>query len=363
MFGHNDTMSYRRILVTGGAGFVGSSLALRLKGAFPQTRVSALDNLSRKGSELNVPRLEAGGIIFMRGDVRHAEDFKQFAGVDLIVDCAAEPSVMAGKDGSPLYALETNLWGTVNALELARTSKAKILFLSSSRVYPVAELNAIVTKETPTRFAIASGQTLAGVSENGISETFPLGEQRTLYGATKLASEMLIREYAMLYGTRAIINRCGVIAGPWQFGKVDQGVAVLWMAKHIFNQPLSYIGFGGQGKQVRDFLHIDDLWDAVALQLKEFNTYAGQTFNIGGGIGSSASLCELTELCQKISGTGIEISSAPDTRWGDIKLYVSDNARFSALSGWTPKRGVEDIMRDIHAWIIANKEALRPLLG
>ncbi len=359
---HNDTMDYRNVLVTGGAGFVGSSLALRLKSAFPDAEVCALDNLSRKGSELNVPRLEAAGIAFIRGDVRRAEDFKQFAGTDLIVDCAAEPSVMAGKDGSPLYALETNLWGTVNALELARTSKAKLLFLSSSRVYPVAELNAIETEETPERFAIAPGQTLLGVSPQGVSEAFSFGEQRTLYGATKLASEMLIKEYEFLYGTQAIINRCGVIAGPWQFGKADQGVAVLWMAKHVFNQQLSYIGFGGQGKQVRDFLHIDDLCDAIELQSKSFEVFSGHTFNIGGGVEHSASLKELTTLCQKITGNVVDVGSIPETRWGDAKIYISDNSRFSAISGWVPKRSVDETMRDIHAWITKNKKDLLDVL-
>jgi len=356
-------MTYRDIIITGGAGFVGASLALRLKKKYPSARVRSVDNLTRKGSELNVPRLEAAGVEFVQGDVRTAETFKKLGEADLVLDCAAEPSVLAGVGGSPLYALETNLWGTVNVLEFSRATGAKILFLSSSRVYPIQELNAIETQESDTRFVIAPRQSIPGVSKRGIREEFPIGEQRTLYGATKLSSEMLIREYALLYGTEAIINRCGVIAGPWQFGKVDQGVAVLWMARHVFKKPLSYIGFGGQGKQVRDFMHIDDLWDALELQLNDFSAFMGATFNVGGGEGSSASLLELTALCQKISGNVIEIASEPETRWGDIKLFISDSARFSAISGWKPARSMEDIMGDIHRWILPNRKVLEELLG
>ncbi|MFA6279096.1 MAG: NAD-dependent epimerase/dehydratase family protein [Candidatus Paceibacterota bacterium] len=355
-------MEYKHILITGGCGFVGSSLAIRLKEKYPQSRITTIDNLSRKGSELNKIRLLASGIECIEGDVRHAETFTPFDSVDLIFDCAAEPSVLAGKDGSPLYALETNLWGTVNVLELSRRTNAKIMFTSSSRVYPVRELNEISIVETDTRFMIAPDQTISGVTALGISEKFPIGVERTLYGATKLASEMLINEYALLYGTQAIINRCGVIAGPWQFGKVDQGVAVLWMARHVFQkQKLSYIGWGGEGKQVRDFLHPDDLFDALSYQLDHFDACVGNTFNLGGGTAHSASLKELTRICEKISGHTIIIDSVSETRWGDVKLYISDSSRFEKLSGWKPKRGVEIIMNDIHEWLISHKDMLAPI--
>lgn len=357
-------MTYRHILITGGCGFVGSSLALRLKETFPESRVTAVDNLSRKGSELNKIRLLKAGIECIESDVRYAKTFAPFDSADLIIDCAAEPSVLVGTDGSPRYALGTNLWGTVEMLELARRTSAAIIFLSTSRVYPVRELNEIATIENKTRFDLAPVQTMPGISERGVSEEFPLGKERTLYGATKLSSEMLIAEYALLYGTRAIINRCSVIAGPWQFGKVDQGVAVLWMARHVFpDQKLSYIGWGGEGKQVRDFLHPDDLFDALAYQLAHFDALAGNTFHLGGGTAQSASLQELTQLCRTITGRTIPIGSTPETRWGDVRLYISDNSRFGAISGWKPKRGVEFIMNDIHAWLIAHRDALSPIFA
>lgn len=352
----------QHILVTGGCGFVGSSLALRLKEKFPQSRITTVDNLSRKGSELNRLRLIEAGIECVTRDVRYTETFTSFDSIDLIIDCAAEPSVLAGKDGSPLYALETNLWGTVNMLECARRTNARVIFLSSSRIYPVRELNEIKVIETNTRFTIDPEQTLCGVTGRGINEEFPTGKERTLYGATKLASEMLIAEYALLYGTRAIINRCGVIAGPWQFGKVDQGIAVLWMARHVFSgQKLSYIGWGGEGKQVRDFLHPDDLFGALSYQLDHFDSLVGSTFNLGGGIAQSVSLQELTRLCEKITGRTITIDSVPETRWGDVRLYLSDNTCFEKISSWRPERSVETIMKDIHTWLVANTDTLLPI--
>lgn len=352
------------MLVTGGCGFVGSSLSLRLREKFPQSRITVVDNLSRKGSELNALRLREAGIECLVADVRYAETFAPFDSVDVILDCAAEPSVLAGKDGSPLYALETNLWGTVNMLELVRRTNAAVIFLSTSRVYPVSELNEINVIEKDTRFEIATNQTIQGITERGISESFPMGTARTLYGATKLASEMLIAEYALLYGTRAIINRCGVIAGQWQFGKVDQGVAVLWMARHVFpDTRLSYVGWGGEGKQVRDFLHPDDLFDALSYQLEHFDTLAGSTFNLGGGAAQSASLKELTRICENITGRNIAIGAVPETRWGDVRVYISDNARFEGISGWKPKRSVARIMSDIHSWLVANTDTLSPIFA
>ncbi len=126
--------------------------------------------------------------------------------------------------------------------------------------------------------------------------------------------------------------------------------------------PLSYIGFGGAGKQVRDFLHVDDLFDAVRWQLEHGEELWGSTFNIGGGAERSTSLQELTELCQRISGISFPIGAVPETRWGDVKLYVSDSSKFEAVSGWKPKKTLEDTMRDIHAWITDNRSLLEPIL-
>ena len=144
-----------------------------------------------------------------------------------------------------------------------------MIFLSTSRVYPVAPQLELELREEETRFALEPEQPVAGASEHGIAEDFPLEGARTLYGATKLAAELLLTEYADSFGVRATIDRCGVIAGPWQMGKVDQGVFTHWLLAHYAGRPLTYIGYGGTGKQVRDLLHVDDLCDLVIEQLAD----------------------------------------------------------------------------------------------
>lgn len=356
-----SAMAYRHIVITGGCGFIGSTLCLRFKEAYSETRVTAIDNLSRKGSELNVPRLTRAGVTFVRGDVSDARSFSSAHDADLVIDCAANPSVMAGTDGSPLSVLEGNLWGTAQALEVARTSGAAFLFLSTSRVYPLKELCGIQLEEGDARFTLAPRQTIPGVGERGIGEDFPLGGPCTLYGATKLASEILIREYAAMFGVRAVISRFGVIAGPWQFGKSDQGLAALWMARHVFSQSLSYIGFGGHGKQVRDFLHVEDVWEAIRYQAEHMDELAGETFNLGGGAANSLSLVELTALCAEVSGHRIPIGSDEKTRPGDVPWYVSDYARFAARSGWKPKHDAASTLKDIHTWLLEHRAELEPI--
>jgi len=163
----------KRILITGGAGFVGSALGTGLAQRHPDWKITALDNLKRRGSELNLPRLKQAGIQFIHGDVRNSEDLDPIAlKPDLILECSAEPSVLAGYT-SPGYVLQTNLVGTINCLELARQTQADFIFLSTSRVYPIAYLNALKFAETETRFRLLEEQPLPGASCEGISEDFP----------------------------------------------------------------------------------------------------------------------------------------------------------------------------------------------
>ncbi len=182
-------------------------------------------------------------------------------------------------------------------------------------------------EEAETRFEIAAEQAVPGVSPAGISEAFPLDGARTLYGATKLAAELLIEEYRAGLGVPAVIDRCGVIAGPWQMGKVDQGVFTHWMLAHHFGNPLSYIGFGGQGKQVRDLLHVEDLVDLVERQLLAPGEWDGRTVNVGGGRECSLSLLETTAICRELTGNEVPIEPVVETRAGDVPIYLSDCTR------------------------------------
>ena len=207
------------ILITGGCGFVGSNLAVYFKTQHPKTSIYALDNLKRKGSELNVSRLKEKGIIFIHGDIRNEEDFQDLPSVDILIECAAEPSVLSGINTTPNYVLNTNLFGTINCLNFCKKNNTKFIFLSTSRVYPISKLNNIAYKEDNNRFKILKNQTMEGVSVHGVDEKFDINGARSFYGSSKLASELLIQEFNEFYNLKTIINRCGVLAGPWQMGK------------------------------------------------------------------------------------------------------------------------------------------------
>ena len=167
-------MRFGSILITGGAGFVGASLSLFLKQSFPGVRVTALDNLSRRGSELNLPRLRESEVDFLHGDVRCPEDLQKCSDFDLLIDCSAEPSVQAGANSSPRFVLNANLLGTINCLEEARERGAAFLFLSTSRVYPIARLNELPFAESESRFEWRIEDGTRGASAAGVSEDFPL---------------------------------------------------------------------------------------------------------------------------------------------------------------------------------------------
>lgn len=352
------------VLVTGGAGFVGGSLAVMLKTDFPNARVVAFDNLKRRGSELNLPRLREVGIEFVHGDVRVPDDLAILPGdFDLLIECSAEPSVLAGYGQSPAYLVQTNLIGTINCLEWARLRKTDVVFLSTSRVYPIAAQNELKLVETETRFELADDQPYPGVSSRGISEDFPLAGSRSLYGATKLASELIIEEYRAMYGLRTIVNRCGVLSGPWQMGTIDQGVFAFWMFAHLFERPLKYIGFRGSGKQVRDVLHVRDLYELVRLELDQLDRLSGSVFNAGGGRAGSLSLCETSELCRRITGQTVNIARVEQNRVADIPVYLTDNTRVEAATGWRPKLSPERVLNDIYDWARDRKEALRSVLS
>jgi CDP-paratose 2-epimerase len=354
---------YRRVLVTGGAGFVGSTIALNWKCAFPRAEVIALDNLKRRGSELALPRLRSGGVAFLHGDVRAPEDLDAVGPVDLMIECSAEPSVHAGYGQNPGYLVNTNLLGLINCLEHLRRSGGHLVFLSSSRVYPIAALRALPLEQRGERLVPSRGSDRPGWSAAGISEAFPLAGPRSLYGATKLAAELLIEEYRAMYGLRAVIDRCGVIAGPWQMGKVDQGFVVLWMARHLFGGALSYSGFGGEGVQVRDILHVEDLFELLVLQASTLDRLDGGVFNAGGGAAVSVSLRELTRHCAELTGRTLNIGCEQETRQADIPYYVSDCGLLSRKTGWQPKRDVAAVLGDIHRWLVKHRAQLEPILG
>jgi CDP-paratose 2-epimerase len=348
-----------RILIAGGCGFVGSSLALDFKAR--GWDVVAFDNLRRLGSDLTMRRLRAHGINYQHGDVRNSEDLEAVGEVDLIIDAAAEPSVHAGYGGDPRYLIDSNLRGVLHCLELARRYKAGFFLLSTSRVFPIAPLRSLALKESETRLELDLDVTGKGVSWHGIAQDFPLGGARSLYGATKLSAENFVVEYVHTYGIKAQILRCGVIAGPYQMGKVDQGFMALWAAAHVYGFPLRYCGFGGHGKQVRDVLHIRDLLSLIQCLIEHFEDPARQLLYVaGGGRVSNISLLELTDLCEIAAGRKISIGSAPETRDADIPFFIADNRPLDIDFGWAPKISVSGCVTDVMAWLETESAQLRP---
>ena len=352
-----------RILLTGGAGFVGSSLAIYLKNKFIQYEIIVLDNLKRRGSEMNLLRFQKLGIQFIHGDVRNMDDLNSVSNIDFIIDCSAEPSVMAEQGPGVNYLISTNLVGTLNCLNLAKREQAKFLFLSTSRVYPIQRINNLKFVEKETRFELAKNNDELGVSLRGFSEDLSTDGYRTLYGTTKLSSEYFIEEFAQLFGIKAIVNRCGLIAGPGQFGKVDQGVITSWVTRHMWKQELAYIGYGGFGKQVRDVLNILDLCEIVLHQIFNIDSLAGKTFNLGGGPENSTSLLELTKICSEITGNELKVLQRLEERPGDLIYYVTDCSNVKNQTNWWPKKTVEQTVQDIFDWVRSNEKKLKNVIG
>lgn len=351
-----------KIVVTGGAGFVGSTLCLQLKAKYPNYEIIAFDNLKRRGSELNLADFQKNNIAFIHGDIRNNEDLLSLGTFDVLIEASAEPSVTAGLDSDPTYVINNNLYGSIHCFNACLKNKAKLIFLSTSRVYPIESIENANYKEEDTRFVFDENQTSNGISPNGISEELSLDGARSFYGTTKLASELFIQEYAAFYGLKAAITRFGVIAGPRQMGKTDQGVVTLWMAKHFWNQSLKYIGYGGKGKQVRDILHVDDLVELIDLQIHQIEKFQGKIYNVGGGKENSTSLLEMTKICQKISGNKIQIDEVAETRTADLRIFVTDNSKIQNEIGWKPKKSVEIVFQDIYDWIKENEKQLESIL-
>lgn len=350
-----------RLLVTGGCGFIGSRLAFEALAA--GWDVTVLDNLRRRGSELHADDLRRQGVEVRHGDVRLRSDWDALEDAEVIVMAAAEPTVMAGVHSSPEYTVGANLIGTLHGLEKARQWGAAVLLLSTSRVYDIDRLRALPLIETASRFRWGDTETVGVDPALGISESFPTEGFRSIYGTTKLASELMVREYHHNYGIPTLINRCGLIAGPGQMARSDQGVISLWVARHVFGQPLRYIGFDGSGRQVRDVLHVADLCALLLEQLRGRDRWRDEVYNVGGGPERSTSLAELTALCRRVVGREVPISGEPTTSRVDLPIYLTDQTKLLQEVQWAPTRGLEDTVRDLHRWIVEGDSRLHAILG
>ena len=332
-----------RILITGGCGFVGTNLGIYLKRK--GYKISSLDNLSRKGSRYNLKLIKQNKIKNYNFDISDSKKVIELPKFNLIIDCCAEAAVEVSKKDLD-KVINTNLIGTLNILKKVKNDKSKIIFLSSSRVYSIPSINKLLKKNTLNKKIKIKKM---------INEKFDTNSPKSIYGLTKHASEMFIEEFAYAFGIKYLINRCGVISGPLQFGKQDQGFLSLWIWKHLLKNKLNYIGYGGFGHQVRDVLHIYDLCELIEIQIKKINYINNKLFTVGGSIKSNISLKKLTEICEKITKNKIQIKRRPKTSIYDIPYFITDNKKVSKTYNWKPKRNTFDIINDTYNWLSKNK--------
>ena len=349
-----------KVLITGICGFVGSRLAMALRERLANAEIIGVDNLLRAGSEGNRQELASKGVLFLHGDVRMRSDIEALPSCDWVIDAAANPSVLAGVDGksSPRQLCEHNLGGTLNILEYCRQESAGLILLSSSRVYSVKDLAELPMRIENDAFHLDTNKSLMeGVGEVGIAESFSVRQPISLYGASKLASEIMAVEYGAAFHFPVWIDRCGVLAGAGQFGTAEQGIFSYWLHAHAARLPLRYIGFGGYGYQVRDAFHPDDLAELVSVQMRR-TPPSDAIYHAGGGFQNAMSLAQLTDWANQRFG---KHTPTPDERIRpfDIPWVVMDSERAARDLEWARKRSLESILEEIAVHVENNPEWLK----
>jgi len=345
-----------KILITGICGFAGSTIARALQAERPGIELIGLDNLSREGSHLNLAPLRTAGVKVVHGDLRNTPDLDALPPVDAVVDCAAEPSVLAGLDsgGSSRRLIGHNLIGTLNLLEYCKRHRAALVLLSTSRVYSIpllAELPLIVHRGG---FALDPTRTLPqGVSASGVDESFSTAPPVSLYGATKRASETMALEYGHAFAFPVWINRCGVLAGAGQFGRADQGIFSYWIREWASRRPLRHLGFDGEGYQVRDCLHPADLAPLLLAQLDAPSAPVPRVLNISGGMTRCMSLRQLGAWCGERFGPH-EVGFDQQTRPYDLPWIVLDSTAAEKAWDWRPRTSLLSVLEEIATHSLAH---------
>jgi CDP-paratose 2-epimerase len=338
-----------KLLITGICGFVGSSIARRWLERSPGVSIYGLDNFSRPGSECNRREMQRHGIKLFHGDIRVMSDFESLPPVDWVIDAAAYPSVLAGVDGqsSSRQLIDNNLYGTVNMLEYCKKHGAGFILMSTSRVYSIQKLSEVPVEVAGNKFIIANDLNLPqGLSPAGVKESFSTDPPISLYGSSKLASEIIALEFGATFGFPVWVNRCGVLAGAGQFGRIDQGIIAYWVNSWVRRRPLAYIGFGGSGYQVRDCLHPFDLVPLLEKQTASGALSEPRLVNLGGGATNAFSLAELSEWCKERFGR-YDVASVTEVRKFDIPWLVMDSRLAEEVWGWKPTTRLNSILEEI----------------
>jgi CDP-paratose 2-epimerase len=334
-----------KTLITGGAGFIGSNLTLRLVGEGHE--VVVYDNLSRQGSEKNVAwlRQECGqGWTLLQADIRDFETLRRAAAdADAIYHLASQVAVTTSVE-DPRHDFEVNALGTFNVLEAARLSGRLpiVLYASTNKVYGGMEEAVVIEGE-------------AGYSyrdyPHGVSERYPL-DFHSPYGCSKGTGDQYVRDYARIYGLPTVVFRQSCIYGMRQFGVEDQGWIAWFIIAAVTGRPIAIYG---DGKQVRDVLWVDDLLSLYQAAVEQIDVAAGQVYNVGGGPENVLAVwTELGPMLGALLGRKIEVSYA-DWRPGDQRIFVADIRKAERELGWRPRVGKAEGVRRLVEWVVANR--------
>lgn len=338
----NEMSDTPQVLITGGAGFIGTNLA---KSFLEDGRhVTLLDNLSRAGVRDNLSYLHSrfrGNVEFHEADVRDRAAVRgAVSKADVIFHFAAQVAVTTSLD-DPLEDFGVNAAGTLNVLEAARLSPRRptLLFTSTNKVY--GALDSIELVRRGSRYEPVDRQ----LARDGAGEATPLNFHSP-YGCSKGSADQYALDYGRCYGFRTVVFRMSCICGPHQQGTEDQGWVAYFVKKILNEEPITIYG---DGLQVRDVLYVTDLVRAFRLATAEGGIEKPAVFNMGGGAARAASVLEVIDLIRQASGVDPQISFGP-SRTGDQRWYISNHARFTAATGWTPKVGLRDTMQRLVDW-------------
>tara|TARA_R110002020_G_scaffold154714_2_gene334923 strand:- start:73230 stop:75263 length:2034 start_codon:yes stop_codon:yes gene_type:complete len=335
------------ILITGGAGFVGTNLASRL--LQEGKRVMIYDNLCRDGVEENLQWLKKeypSSLLIQIADVKETRLLEQSVQhAEAIFHFSAQVAVTTSLI-NPLHDFQVNLEGTFNILEAIRKSSHKppLFFTSTNKVY--GNLTDVRMIEKKTRYIPEDKE----IQLRGVNEKRAL-DFHSPYGCSKGGADQYILDYSRSFGIKTVVFRMSCIYGPHQFGTEDQGWVAHFLINALENKPITIYG---NGKQVRDILYVDDLVEAFLLAHKHIDLVKGEVFNIGGGAQNTVSLLELLEIIKDQTGENIN-TSFEEWRTGDQQYYVSNTTKFHEFTGWKPKYAVDKGIESIINWLTANR--------
>lgn len=339
-----------KILVTGGAGFIGSNVAdyFASRGHY----IHLFDNFSRFGAEHNLDRLkEHESVGFTRADIRDADavtDCVRAVSPDAIIHLAAQVAVTTSVI-DPIEDFEINAKGTMNILEAARKMPMPpiMLFSSTNKVY--GSLDHLQYEERDDEYGFINGR-------GGVSEDAPL-DFHSPYGCSKGVADQYCLDYHRVYGLKTVVFRQSCIFGNNQYGIEDQGWVAWFLIAALTGKKITIFG---NGKQVRDLLHVDDLARVFELAIDKIDTVKGNAFNIGGGPNNKMSILQMIEFIKSQVNENLSLGWS-DFRPGDQMIYVSDISKFTEMTGWEPLKPIDQGLMQLTDWIRSNKEIFNDL--